>query len=82
MTSRPPSYGQNNNQNFFVPDGKTSSRVLQAPGGSSSISLSWDDDEKIGKRTDEDVSIQTFSCWENCLTQPSTIISIMSMCIK
>ena len=44
MSSRPAFYGQNNNQNYFVSDGKTSSRILQAPGGSSSISLSWNDD--------------------------------------
>ena len=42
MTSRPPSYNQNNNQNYFVTDEKTSSRVLQAPGGASSITLSWE----------------------------------------
>ena len=44
MTSRPAFYGQNNNQNYFMADGKTSSRVLQAPGGRSSISLSWNDE--------------------------------------
>jgi len=41
MTSRPPFYSANDNQNYFVSKGKTSSRVLQAPGGSSSISLGW-----------------------------------------
>mmetsp|Transcript_3159 Transcript_3159/g.3520 ORF Transcript_3159/g.3520 Transcript_3159/m.3520 type:complete len:94 (+) Transcript_3159:84-365(+) len=41
MTSRPPFYSVNDNQNYFVSTGKTSSRVLQAPGGSSSLSLGW-----------------------------------------
>ena len=41
--SRPSSYSCNDNQNYFVTDGKTTSRVLQAPGGKSSISLGWTD---------------------------------------
>lgn len=57
MTSRPAFYSQNENQNYFVHEGKTSSRVLQAPGGKSSINLCWDnhidDDEntKISNNT-------------------------------
>jgi hypothetical protein len=42
MSSRPAFYSQNENQNYFVHEGKTSSRVLQAPGGKSSINLCWD----------------------------------------
>jgi hypothetical protein len=44
MTPRPAFYSQNENQNYFVNEGKTSSRVLQAPGGTSSINLCWDHD--------------------------------------
>ncbi|GFH50967.1 hypothetical protein CTEN210_07443 [Chaetoceros tenuissimus] len=40
--SRPAFYSQNDNQNYFVSNGRTSSRVLQQPGGSSSINLSWE----------------------------------------
>lgn len=48
MTSRPPSYNQNNNQNYFVNDAKMSStRVLQAPGGASSITLSWEGTKRV-----------------------------------
>ena len=36
-------YSANDNQNYFVQSGRTTSRVLQAPGGASSISLGWDD---------------------------------------
>ena len=43
MTSRPAFYSINDNQNHFVSEGKTTSRVLQQPGGTSSISLGWDD---------------------------------------
>ena len=49
MSSRPPFYSQNNNQNYFVDDGKTTSRVLQAPGGASSITLSWEGTDSRGK---------------------------------
>jgi len=35
-------YSCNDNQNYFVEDGKTTSRVLQDPGGKSSICLGWD----------------------------------------
>jgi hypothetical protein len=52
MTSRPAFYGQNNNQNYFTNDGKTSSRVLQAPGGSSSISLSWNVDNDTNDKNE------------------------------
>ena len=43
MASRPASYSCNDNQNYFVDDGRTTSRVLQVPGGNSSISLEWDE---------------------------------------
>jgi len=43
--SRPAFYSCNDNQNYFVSNGKTTSRVLQQPGGSSSINLSWNDEE-------------------------------------
>jgi len=36
------SYSQNDNQNYFTDAGRTTSRVLKAPGGGSSISLGWD----------------------------------------
>jgi len=36
------SYSCNDNQNYFVQGGKTTSRVLKQPGGGSSISLGWD----------------------------------------
>lgn len=39
--TRPASYRSNENQNYFVEDGKTASRILQNPGGTSSISLAW-----------------------------------------
>lgn len=50
--SRPSSYSCNDNQNYFVADGKTTSRVLQEPGGKSSISLGWTDkgaEKQIGE---------------------------------
>lgn len=43
MTSRPAFYSINDNQNHFVSEGKTTSRVQQQPGGTSSISLGWDE---------------------------------------
>lgn len=49
---RPPCYSANDNQNYFVKERRTSSRVLQEPGGRSSINLSWGgdkQDEDIGK---------------------------------
>jgi len=49
MTTRPPFYSANDNQNYFVSHGKTASRVLQAPGGISSISLGWNGTEKDSK---------------------------------
>ena len=61
MTSRPASYGQNNNQNYFMSDGKTSSRVLQAPGGSSSISLSWNDGDNDNSNVNKKVSNNAFA---------------------
>uniref|UniRef100_A0A7S2QZQ3 Microtubule-associated protein Jupiter n=1 Tax=Eucampia antarctica TaxID=49252 RepID=A0A7S2QZQ3_9STRA len=42
-----PGYGCNDNQNYFVEGGKPSSRVLQQPGGKSSISLGWEEPKKI-----------------------------------
>mmetsp|Transcript_27762 Transcript_27762/g.33770 ORF Transcript_27762/g.33770 Transcript_27762/m.33770 type:complete len:140 (+) Transcript_27762:134-553(+) len=44
--SRPPSYGCNDNQNYFVESGRTTSRVRHAPGGKTSINLGWDSDEE------------------------------------
>ena len=35
-------YSCNDNQNYFVSEGRTTSRVLQNPGGNSSIQLAWD----------------------------------------
>ena len=46
---RPAFYNANDNQNYFVNDGRTSSRVSQAPGGRSSINLSWDNNVKLGE---------------------------------
>jgi len=43
MASRPAFYNSNENQNYFVDERKTSSRVLQVPGGASSISLNWEE---------------------------------------
>ena len=51
--SRPTSYSCNDNQNYFVSKGKTTSRVLQQPGGLSSINLSWHD-ENSSANTDND----------------------------
>uniref|UniRef100_A0A6V2BN85 Uncharacterized protein n=1 Tax=Ditylum brightwellii TaxID=49249 RepID=A0A6V2BN85_9STRA len=36
-------YSCNDNQNYFVGDGRTTSRVLAEPGGKSSICLGYDD---------------------------------------
>ena len=36
-------YSCNDNQNYFVSNGRTTSRVTQLPGGSSSINLGWSD---------------------------------------
>mmetsp|Transcript_58799 Transcript_58799/g.70126 ORF Transcript_58799/g.70126 Transcript_58799/m.70126 type:complete len:136 (-) Transcript_58799:124-531(-) len=44
--SRPSSYSCNDNQNYFVEAGRTTSRVLQQPGGKTSINLGWDSNEK------------------------------------
>ena len=49
MSSRPAFYSINDNQNHFMNDGKTSSRVLQQPGGTSSVCLEWDDNNSSGK---------------------------------
>jgi SPIRAL1-like protein len=38
------SYSCNNNQSYFVEDGRTTSKVLREPGGGSSLSLGWDGD--------------------------------------
>jgi hypothetical protein len=40
------SYGINDNQNVFTKDGRTTSRVLNVPGGKSSVNLGWDEQEK------------------------------------
>lgn len=40
------SYGINNNQNNFTKEGRTTSRVLDVPGGKSSVNLGWDEQEK------------------------------------
>jgi len=37
------SYSCNDNQNYFVQEGRTTSRVIQAPGGTTSICLGSDD---------------------------------------
>lgn len=42
MVTRPAFYSANDNQNYFVGEGKTTSRVLNPPGGRSSINLGWD----------------------------------------
>lgn len=34
-------YSCNDNQNYFVQNGRTTSRVLQEPGGRTSIDLGW-----------------------------------------
>lgn len=40
------SYSANDNQNYFVQDGKTTSRVLSQPGGHCSLSIgSWTPEE-------------------------------------
>ena len=65
MTSRPAFYGQNNNQNYFMSDGKTSSRVLQAPGGSSSISLHWNDGDNSDSNLNQNVSNNAFANGNN-----------------
>lgn len=52
MTYRPAFYSQNENQNYFVPEGRTSSRVMQAPGGTSSINLCWDNPKDNGETID------------------------------
>uniref|UniRef100_A0A7S1ZUX8 Uncharacterized protein n=1 Tax=Trieres chinensis TaxID=1514140 RepID=A0A7S1ZUX8_TRICV len=43
------SYSANDNQNYFVEDGRTTSRVLQNPGGKTSINLAWDEPEPARK---------------------------------
>jgi len=43
--TRPAFYGCNDNQNFFLDD-KTTTRVVAAPGGHSSIDLRWDDENE------------------------------------
>eukprot|EP00816_Leptocylindrus_hargravesii_P010347 CAMPEP_0196821994 /NCGR_PEP_ID=MMETSP1362-20130617/81777_1 /TAXON_ID=163516 /ORGANISM="Leptocylindrus danicus, Strain CCMP1856" /LENGTH=78 /DNA_ID=CAMNT_0042201405 /DNA_START=443 /DNA_END=676 /DNA_ORIENTATION=+ len=40
------SYSCNDNQNYFLEDGRTTSRVLSVPGGQSSINLKWDSPAK------------------------------------
>ena len=40
--SRPGGYSCNDNQNYFVEGGRTTSKVLRPPGGGSSISLGYD----------------------------------------
>mmetsp|Transcript_6595 Transcript_6595/g.9969 ORF Transcript_6595/g.9969 Transcript_6595/m.9969 type:complete len:91 (+) Transcript_6595:210-482(+) len=36
------SYGCNDNQNYFMEEGRTTSRVTNNPGGKSTICLGWD----------------------------------------
>ena len=48
-TKSPHFFKMNSNQNNFLIEGKTSSRVSQAPGGTSSINLGWDDHNDEGK---------------------------------
>ena len=48
------SYAQNANQNYFVQGGRTTSRVLQQPGGGSSLSLGWEtpgSDDRFGNNS-------------------------------
>jgi len=61
MTSRPPFYSANDNQNYFVSNGKTTSRVLQAPGGSSSISLGWSEATTSNNNSVTQVSNNSFA---------------------
>ena len=53
--SRPGNYSMNDNQNYFVDGGRTSSKVLKPPGGGSSIQLGWDTSndkaDNVGKPT-------------------------------
>merc|ERR1712071_262778 len=46
-------YSCNDNQNYFVEEGRTTSRVLQNPGGKSSISLGWDVPVKVSSKQEE-----------------------------
>jgi hypothetical protein len=55
MSYRPAFYSQNENQNNYLHEGRTSSRVLQAPGGTSSINLCWD------SKTDDKGEIKAIS---------------------
>uniref|UniRef100_A0A7S4QMS1 Uncharacterized protein n=2 Tax=Ditylum brightwellii TaxID=49249 RepID=A0A7S4QMS1_9STRA len=64
-------YSCNDNQNYFVGDGRTTSRVLAEPGGKSSICLGYDDsssnvtkpkptiDDEPTKEADETTVVKT-----------------------
>lgn len=44
------SYSANNNQNYFIKNGKSTSRVLAPPGGKSSICIGMDDEPEPPKK--------------------------------
>ena len=45
-------YSCNDNQNYFVENGKTTSRVTQVPGGQSTLSLAWGNKEVLHQNQD------------------------------
>lgn len=45
------SYSCNDNQNYFVSQGRTTSKVSNPPGGKTSISLGYEEPPKVPKRT-------------------------------
>lgn len=57
--------GINENQNFFVKENKTSSRVLQEPGGKSQVNLRWDEHDDQEVRKEMQVKMSSFANGNN-----------------
>ena len=51
----------NENQNYFVKENRTSSRVLQQPGGTSQVNLRWDGHEEDSQEMKRAVKMSDFA---------------------
>ena len=51
-------YSANDNQNFFVQDGRTTSRVLNRPGGQQSFTLGGWSEEELKKHKQQQSKVE------------------------